>query len=116
MRNYEFSAPTVNESTLLGFPTFETDGDKMACSNFSPTGKPHQGSNECKNSKTTSSFSQNFGKELCYSQAPSYNKPSHSIQDEFQADLTVIFEISLIVLFIRYSLELKKAYKIFKLA
>jgi len=89
MRNYEFSAPTVNDSTLLGFPTFETDEDKMACSNSAPTGKQHQGSNKCKSLNFTSSFSQNFGKELCYSQAPIYNEPSNSVKKEFQADSTV---------------------------
>ena len=77
--SYEF--PTVNDKTLMKFPYLELDKDKMACSNSAPTGKPHQGSNECKCLQSTSSFSQNFGKELCYSQAPSYNKPSN--QPEF---------------------------------
>ena len=72
MRSYELQ--TVNDSTLLKFPCFELDDDKMACSNSAPTVKSHQGSYE-------SSFSQNFGKKLCYSQAPSYNKPSN--QPEF---------------------------------
>ena len=46
--------------------------DKMTCSNSKPTCKLHQGSIE--SSYLISSFSQNFGDELCYSQAPSYNK------------------------------------------
>ena len=89
MRSYEFGASTVNDITLLEFPTFDTNLDKMACSNSSPTGKPQQGSNECRSLNLTSSFSQNFGKKLLYSQAPSYNKQSHSIQNEFQEDSTV---------------------------
>ena len=62
----------MNDSTLLKFPCLETDEDKMACSNSAPIDKPQKGSNE--SSFFTSSFSQNFGDELCYSQAPSYNK------------------------------------------
>ena len=102
MRNYDISATTVNDSSLLEFPTFETNENKMICSNFASTGKPHQGSNECKSSQFTSSFSQNFGKELCYSQAPSYNKQFHFNQNEFHKDSTVIFKINRIVLYIRY--------------
>ena len=73
MRSYEF--PTPNDSTLLKLPCFELEEDKMVCSNSAPAARPHQGSNE--SSYFTSSFSQNFGKELCYSQAPSYNKRSN---------------------------------------
>ena len=69
-RSYEFS--TSKNSTILKFPCLETDKDKMACSNSAPTDKLQKGSNE--SSFFTSSFSQNFGDELCYSQAPSYNK------------------------------------------
>ena len=65
IRSFEFSTST--NSTLLKFPCLETDENKMACSNSAPINKPQKGSNE-------SSFSQNFGDELCYSQAPSYNK------------------------------------------
>ena len=85
MRSYEF--PTVNDRTLLKFPCFELDQDKMACSNSAPTCKPHQGSN--KSSYFTSFFSQNFGKELCYSQAPSYNKPSNQPEFSNNEDLAV---------------------------
>ena len=85
MRSSEL--PTVNDSTLMKFPCFELEEDKMACSKSAPTCKPHQGSN--KSFYITNSFSQNFGKELCYSQAPSYNKPSHSNQNKFHADSTV---------------------------
>ena len=77
MRSYEFASTTVNDNNLLKFPTFETYEDNMACSNSEPTDEPHQGSNECISSIFTSSFSQNFSKELCYSQATSYNKPSN---------------------------------------
>ena len=76
MRSHEFTSS--KNSTLLNFPCFELDEDKMACSNSAPTCKLHQGSNE--SSYFTSSFSQNFGKELCYSQAPSYNKPSNQAE------------------------------------
>ena len=76
IKSYEFAAPTVNDNNLLKFPTFETDENNMACSNSEPTDKPHQGSNECISSIFTSSFSQS--KQLCYSQAPSYNKPSQT--------------------------------------
>ena len=79
IRSYEFS--TSKNSTLLKFPCLETDKDKMACSNSAPIDEQHQGSNE--SSFFTSSFSQNFGEELCYSQAVSYNKPS------IKADLMV---------------------------
>ena len=91
LRSYEFAAPTMNDNNLPEFPTFETDEDNMACSNSKPTDKPHQGSNEYKTSQHTSSFSQNFGKELSSSfcQAPSYNKPSNSDQNEYQADSAV---------------------------
>ena len=75
IKSYEF--PTVNDKTLLKFPCFELD-DKMACSNSAPTCKLHQGSN--KSFYFTSSFSQNFGKELLYSQEPSYNKPSNQAE------------------------------------
>ena len=70
MKSYEFS--TSKNSSLFKFPCFELDKDKMACSKSAPTDKLHQGSNE--SSFFTSSFSQNFCDELCYSQAPSYNK------------------------------------------
>ena len=69
-RNYEYSIS--QNSTLLKIPCRETDKDKMACSNTTPTDKPKKRSNE--SIFFTSSFSQNFGDELCYSQAPSYNK------------------------------------------
>ena len=69
-RSYEFS--TSKNSTILKFPCLETDEDKMDCSNSTPIDKPHQRSQE--SSFFTSSFSQNFCDELCYSQAPSYNK------------------------------------------
>ena len=88
MINHEFATPTVNNNNLLKFPTFETDEDIMACSNSEPTDKPHQRSNECISSRLISSFSQNFSKELCYSQAPSYNKPSRSNQSEFHKNLS----------------------------
>ena len=71
IRSYEFS--TSKNSTLLKFPCLETYEDKMACSNSAPTDKPQKVSNG--STFFTSSFSQNFGDELCYSQAPSYNKP-----------------------------------------
>ena len=60
MRNYDISATTVNDSSLLEFPTFETDEDKMVCSNSAPTGEPHDESKKCKNSDFTNSFSQNL--------------------------------------------------------
>ena len=85
MRNYEFSAPTVNNNNLLEFPTFETDEDNMACLKPELIEKPHQGSNECKTFNNASSFSQS--KELCYSQATSYNKLSNL--NEYKADSTV---------------------------
>ena len=88
MRNFEFSAPTANDNNLLEFPIFETDENNMACSNSEPTDKPHQGSDKCISSRLTSSFSQNFSKELCYSQAPSYNLPSNSNQNEFHENLS----------------------------
>ena len=69
-RNYEYSIS--QNSTLLKIPCRESDKDKMACSNTTPTDKPKKRSNE--SIFFTSSFSQNFGDELCYSQAPSYNK------------------------------------------
>ena len=69
-RSYEFS--TSKNSTILKFPCLETDEDKIACSSSTPIDKPHQRSQE--SSFFTSSFSQNFGDESCYSQAPSYNK------------------------------------------
>ena len=70
IKSYEFS--TSKNSILLKFPCLETDEDKMACSNSAPNDKLHQVSHE--SSFFTSSFSQNFGDKLCYSQAPSYNK------------------------------------------
>ena len=70
IKSYEFS--TSKNSTLLKLPCLETDEDKVACSNSASTCKPQKGSNE--SSFFTSSFSQNFGDELCCSQAPSYNK------------------------------------------
>ena len=70
IRSYEFS--TTKNSSLLKLPCLETDEDKMACSNSAPTDKSQKGSNE--SSFFTSSFSQNFGDGMCYSQAPSYNK------------------------------------------
>ena len=90
MKNCEFSSPTVNDTTLLIFPTFETDKDKMACSKSAQSGKLQKGSNESKSSSNfTTSFSQNFGKEPCYSQVPNYNEPFQSNQNEYQLDLTV---------------------------
>ena len=62
----------MNDSTLLKFPCLETDEGKMACSNSAPTDKPQKGSNE--SSFFTTSFSQNYGDELFYNKAPSYNK------------------------------------------
>ena len=73
IRSYEFS--TSKDNTLLKFPCLETDEDKMACSNSAPTDELQKGSNE--STFFTSSFSQNYGDELCYSQAPSCNKPSN---------------------------------------
>ena len=70
IRSYEFS--TTKNSSLLKLPCLETDEEKMACLNSAPACKQHQASNEI--TFYTSSFSQNFGDELCYSQAPSYNK------------------------------------------
>ena len=78
IRSYEFS--TTKNSSLLKLPCLETDEEKMACSNSAPTCKQHQASNEI--TFYTSSFSQNFGDELCYSQAPSYNKSPN--QADFQ--------------------------------
>ena len=48
MRNYEFAAPIVNDSTFLEFPTFETDEDKMVCSKSAPTGKRIRGQTNAK--------------------------------------------------------------------
>ena len=78
IRSYEFS--TSKDNTLLKFTCLETDEDKIACSNSSPTNKPQKRLNE--SSFFTSSFSQNFGDELCESQAPSYNMLSN--QADFQ--------------------------------
>lgn len=98
IRSYEFVAPTVNESTLLKFPSFELDEDinKMTCSNAISSSKLYQSnpSNDCKISYFTSSFSQNFNKELCYSQAPSENKPSYSNQIDFSNHVDSVVSLS----------------------
>ena len=78
IRSYEFSIS--KNSTLLKLPCLETDEDKMDCSSSTPIDKPHQRSQE--SSFFTSSFSQNFGDELCYSQAPGCNKSPN--QADFQ--------------------------------
>ena len=86
IRSYEYS--TSKNSTLLKFPCLETDEDKMACSNSAPTDKLQKGSNE--SSFFTSSFSQNFGDELCYSQAPSYNKSPNRSNFQSNTDSVVL--------------------------